>query len=79
MNVSINKVKEVLKANGVEEKNIQTSGLYASAEYNYDNGKQVPNGYMANTTLTIRVEKKDQKVTNDILDGIAKIDNIRMN
>lgn len=79
MNVSINKVKEVLKANGVEEKNIQTSGLYASAEYNYDNGKQVPNGYMANTSLTIRVEKKDQKVTNDILDAVAKIDNIRIN
>ena len=62
MNTSINKVKEVLKANGVEEKNIQTSGLYASAEYNYDNGRQVPNGYMANTSLTIRVEKKKQKV-----------------
>lgn len=79
MNGSINKVKEVLKSNGIEEKNIQTSGLYASPEYNYDNGRQVPNGYMANTTLTIRVEKKDQKVSNDILDAVAKIDNIRIN
>jgi uncharacterized protein YggE len=34
---------------------------------------------MANSTLTIRVEKKDQKVTNDILDGVAKIENIRIN
>lgn len=34
---------------------------------------------MANTTLTIRVEKKDQKVANDILDGVAKIENIRIN
>ncbi|MBP9812542.1 SIMPL domain-containing protein [Candidatus Gracilibacteria bacterium] len=79
MNESINKVKEVLKASGVEEKNIQTSGLYASAEYNYDNGKQVPNGYMATSTLSIRVEKKDEKVTNTILDGIAKVENIRLN
>lgn len=79
MNESINKVKEVLKASGVEEKNIQTSGLYASAEYNYDNGKQVPNGYMATSTLSIRVEKKDEKVTNDILDGVAKVENIRLN
>ncbi len=33
---------------------------------------------MANTTLTVRVEKKDVKVTNDILDGMVKIENIRM-
>jgi uncharacterized protein len=79
MNTSINKVKEVLRAQGIEEKNVQTSGLYATPEYNYDDGKQVPNGYMATTTLTIRVEKKDQKVTNEILDSIAKIENIRIN
>jgi uncharacterized protein len=79
MNTSIAKVQEVLKANGIEEKNVQTSQLYASAEYNYDDGKQVPNGYMANTTLTIRVEKKDTQVTNDILDAIAKVENIRIN
>ena len=41
MNISINKVKEVLKASGVEDKNIQTSGLYASAEYSYADGKPV--------------------------------------
>jgi uncharacterized protein len=79
MNTSISKVKEILKSQGIEEKNIQTSQLYASPEYNYDEGKQVPNGYMANTTLTIRVEKKDQTVTNNLLDAIAKVENIRIN
>lgn len=79
MTTSINTVKDVLKAAGIEEKNIQTANLSASPEYNYDSGKQVPNGYMASTTLTVRVEKKDQKIANDILDRVSKIENIRIN
>ena len=79
MNTSINAVKAVLKNAWIEEKNVQTSGLSVGAEYSYTDGKQKQEGYQANTTLTIRVEKKDPKVTNDILDAIAKIKDIRMN
>ena len=79
MNTSINAVKAVLKNAWIEEKNVQTSGLSVGAEYSYIDGKQKQEGYQANTTLTIRVEKKDPKITNDILDAIAKIQNIRMN
>ena len=79
MNTSINAVKAVLKNAWIEEKNVQTSGLSVWAEYSYTDGKQKQEGYQANTTLTIRVEKKDPKVTNDILDAIAKIKDIRMN
>lgn len=79
MNVSIAKVRETLKANGIEEKNIQTASLYASPEYQYLDGKQNQIWYQASTTLTIRIEKKDPKVTNDILDAISKIENIRIN
>ncbi|GAB0174291.1 MAG: hypothetical protein HHAS10_01700 [Candidatus Altimarinota bacterium] len=79
MNTSINKVKEILKANGIEEKNIQTSNLSAGAEYSYKDGNPIREGYQAISSLMIRVEKKDQKVTNDILDAIAKVENIRIN
>lgn len=79
MNTSINAVKTILKDAGIEEKNIQTSSLYVSPEYSYTEWKQTQEGYQASTTLSIRVEKKDPKVTNDILDAIAKVKDIRMN
>jgi uncharacterized protein YggE len=78
MTTSINAVKAVLSTAGIEEKNIQTSGLSVSPEYSYTDGKAVREGYQANTTLTIRVEKKDPKVANDILDAISKVQDIRM-
>ena len=79
MNTSINAVKEILKNAGIEDKNIQTANLSVSPEYSYTDGRQIPLWYQANTTLTIRVEKKDAKVSNDILDAMAKVTNIRMN
>ncbi len=79
MNTSINAVKMILKDAWIEEKNVQTSWLFVGPEYSYIEGKQKQEGYQANTNLTIRVEKKDPKVTNNILDVIAKVQNIRMN
>ena len=79
MNTSINTVKEILKNAGIEDKNIQTANLSVSPDYSYADGRQTQEWYQANTTLTIRVEKKDAKVSNDILDAIAKVTNIRMN
>jgi uncharacterized protein len=40
MNTSINAVKAILKDAGIEEKNIQTSGLSVGPEYSYIDGKQ---------------------------------------
>lgn len=79
MNTSINALKSVLTTAGIAEKNIQTSWLSVGPEYNYIDGKQILSGYQAITNLSIRVEKKDPKVTNDILDAISKIPDIRMN
>lgn len=79
MNTSINAVKDILKKAWIEDKNIQTSNLSVGPEYIYDNGKQTLDGYQAYTTLDIRVEKKDQSVTNTILDSMAKVPDIRMN
>ncbi len=79
MNTSINAVKTILTNAGIEEKNIQTSWLSVGPEYSYSDGKQKQEGYQANTNLSIRVEKKDPKITNDLLDAIAKVQNIRMN
>lgn len=79
MNQSINQIKALLKNAGIEEKNIQTSNLYASEDFIYDNGKQTPNGYRASQTLTIRIEKKEKSVTDGLIDAIGKVPNIRIN
>lgn len=79
MNQSINQIQTILKGAGIEEKNIQTSNLYAGEDFTYDNGRQMSNGYRASETLTIRIEKKEKSVTDGILDSIGKVKNIRIN
>ena len=78
MNTSINQIKALLKTAGIEDKNIQSTNLSVNQQYDYVEGKQVPNGFRAYQMLTIRIEKKDEKVTNDLLDAIAKIKNIQI-
>jgi len=79
MNTSISQVKSMLKALGIEDRFIQTSNLYVWAEYSYPEGRQVFDWYQASSTLSIRIEKKDDTVTNSLLDSLAKVSNIRVN
>lgn len=78
MNESMAQIKTILKNAGIEEKNIQTANIYASQDYSYENGKQVPNGYRASEDLTIRIEKKDKSTTDTLIDLIGKVPNIRI-
>ncbi len=78
MNTSINQIKALLKNAGIEEKNVQSTNLSVTQEYDYTEGKQTPNGYRASQMLTIRIEQKEASVTNSLLDAIAKVKNIQI-
>lgn len=58
-----------IKKNGVDEKDIKTSGLSIQPEYDYprNGGKPVISGYMVTNTVSIKVKKLDtfSKVVDD--------------
>ncbi|WP_050808328.1 SIMPL domain-containing protein [Asticcacaulis biprosthecium] len=79
-NVKMNQVMAALKAAGIEAKDIQTSSLNLSPQYDYSNGNQPKiTGYQAMNQVSVRVNKLDQ--TGAVIDavlaaGVNQIDNI---
>ncbi|ESQ91697.1 hypothetical protein ABAC460_04990 [Asticcacaulis sp. AC460] len=81
-NVKMNQVMAALKAAGIEAKDIQTSSLNLSPQYDYNNnngGQPKITGYQAMNQVTVRVNKLDQ--TGTVIDavlaaGVNQIDNI---
>lgn len=80
-NVKMNQVMAALKAAGIDAKDIQTSSLNLSPQYNYDTNGAPPKltGYQALNQVTVRVNKLDQ--TGPVIDaviaaGVNQIDNI---
>lgn len=70
-----------MKNAGVDEKDIQTSQLSISPEYNYDNGTQTLRGFRVTNTVTAKIRNIDN--TGTIVDGAVgaggddtRIDNI---
>ncbi|ESQ76354.1 SIMPL domain-containing protein [Asticcacaulis sp. AC402] len=80
-NVRMNQVMAALKAAGIDAKDIQTSSLNLSPQYDYNNtgGQPKITGYQAMNQVTVRVNKLDQ--TGAVIDavlaaGVNQIDNI---
>ncbi len=70
-----------MKGAGVDEKDIQTTQLNISPEYNYDNGNQTLQGFRVTNTLTAKIRNIDS--TGAVVDGAVaaggndtRIDNI---
>jgi len=63
----INRIKEL----GVDEKDIQTSGINLNARYDYDrtNQKQVFRGYQVSNRVTVKLREIDQ--TGQVLDALV--------
>ncbi len=76
INVGVTELRKVLKDSGVLDTDIQTTSIYMSPEYNYDNGKQIPNGFSASHTMTIKVRKFES--VNTILDGVVAIEGVQI-
>jgi uncharacterized protein YggE len=71
-NQKINQVIAFIKQQGIDEKDIQTTGFYAYPQYNYANGQNTISGYQANQAVTIKVRNidKSQEPLEKILGGV---------
>ncbi len=70
MNTKINQVIAAIKAQGVDAADIQTSNYNVNPNFDYSGGSQRPNGFVANTTLTIKV--KDIAKVNAVIDAATQ-------
>lgn len=75
-NTAMNSLKKILAEASVEEKNIKTTSLSVQQDYIYENNTSVENGFYTSQTATIRLEKKDTKVVDSIIDKIATLPNM---
>ena len=67
LNKNINAVSAAVKAAGVDEKDIQTSGYNINPMYDYTAGSQRITGYQASSNLTIKVRVIDK--ANAVIDA----------
>ena len=51
----ISKLIDLIKAKGIEEKDIKTEQISAYPNYNYNNGSNTIDGYIARTTITVTI------------------------
>lgn len=70
MNLSINKVTDAIKSQGVDQKDIQTTNYSINPNYDYNSGTQRITGYQANTNLSIKV--RDINKVNDVIDQATR-------
>jgi len=72
-NQKINQIIAFIQAQGIDKKDIQTTGFYASPKYNYANGQSTITGYQADQTITVKIYGVDQSQIQigKILDGVV--------
>lgn len=69
-NASVAALLASVKAHGVQDKDVQTSGFHLSQEYTYEEKKPpVPNGFSVSNHVTVTVRDLDKlgKVLNDVV------------
>lgn len=70
INSVINKVSEALKKEGIDSKDIQTTNYNIQPNIDYSEGSQRIKGYIAQTTLSIKV--RDIAKANNVIDVATK-------
>lgn len=78
MNTTINDIQSILEQAGIEKENIQTANLSVNQNFTYTDGERVANGFNSYQTLTIKIEGKEESITNGILDDVSQVPNIRV-
>jgi uncharacterized protein YggE len=63
VNQKLTQIKTILKTQGVQEKDIQTSQLTLYPEYDYTDGNSKLKGYRATHTLSIKIRNIDTQAT----------------
>lgn len=71
--VEMRKVIERIKALGIAERDIQTTGINVNARYDYDQGnqRQVFRGYTASNRVSVKLRQVDR--TGEILDALVTV------
>jgi len=62
-------VVNFLKSQGIDEKDIKTTGYNIYPQYDYVTGRSVLRGYQVNETITVKV--RDLNKTDDVLSGVV--------
>jgi uncharacterized protein len=76
VNTGIAALRAILKTAWVADTDIQTTSIYMTPEYNYDGGKNTPNGFSATHNLSVKVKKLD--TVNTLLDSIAGVTDVQI-
>lgn len=76
VNSGMTLLRNILKEEGVIDTDIQTTSIYMSPEYTYDNGKNIPNGFAATHSLSIKTRKMES--VNALLDKVANVENVQI-
>jgi len=63
----MNDIIKFVKDNGVQDKDVQTSGYYLTPRYDFPNGNRVFRGYDLTSTLAVKIRNLDK--ISDIIDG----------
>jgi uncharacterized protein len=65
LKTSMDAVIAAVKAQGIDEKDITTQSFWLNPVYDYANGRQIPQGFEAGQSLTVKVRDLDK--TSDVL------------
>ena len=74
----VDAVIEALKAKGIEEKSIQTTGYYLNNIYDYE--RDVVTGYRTQTMLTVKDQKIEETgalISDAVAAGVNRVQNVR--
>ena len=69
-------LKELMKTNGIADKDIQSVQISINPNYIYDNGKSTIDGFIATHGLTIKIRKLD--TVDAILSGVSSVAWVRI-
>ena len=69
-------LKELMKTNGIADKDIQSVQIDINPNYIYDNGKSTIDGFVATHGLTIKIRKLDS--VDAILSGVSSVAWVRI-
>lgn len=74
--VKIASLKELMKTNGIADKDIQSVQIGINPNYIYDNGKSTIDGFVATHGLTIKIRKLD--TVDAVLSGVSSVAWVRI-
>lgn len=80
LNAKIDTLLSILKSNGMEEKDLQSSNLSIYPEYEYSNNITRVIGQKASQSITVSVKNLDEKGEKaaKIIDAVSVVDNVNL-